>query len=130
MKESTSQAAAALNARATAYNGGSIRYYQGTMPASVAAGVGSDTLLAQMTFGATAFATTSTNTLTANAITQDTSADATGTIGYAACFSSGGTLISLHTVGTSGAEITVNTVNVVAGLPVTMSSFTITQPLS
>ena len=48
MKESTSQAAATLNARATAYNNGTIRYYQGTMPASVAAGVGADSRLAQI----------------------------------------------------------------------------------
>ncbi len=128
MKISVAQAAAALNALKTAYDNAQLRYYQGTMPATVSTGVGSDTLLASMTMGATAFPTTSTNTLTANAITQDVSADATGTIGYAAVFS-GSTLISLHTVGTSGAEITVNTVNVVASLPVSMSSFTITQPL-
>lgn len=128
MKISTAQAALALNALKAAYDSSTIRYYQGTMPASVATGVGSDTLLGSLTMDSTAFPTTSTNVLTANAITQDSSADATGTIGYAAVFN-GSTLISLHTVGTSGAEITVNTLSVVAGLPITMSSFTITQPL-
>jgi hypothetical protein len=129
MKIRTSDAATMLNAAKDQYDGGTIRYYTGAIPASVAAGV-SGTLLATMTFSATAFPTTASNTLTASAVTQDASADATGTIGYAACFESDGTsLISLHTVGTSGAEVTVNTTSCVAGLPVTMTSFTITQPL-
>lgn len=129
MYESVSQANIINDARAAAYNGGSLRIYSGARPANVAAGV-SGTLLAQLTFGATAFGASSNRVLTANAITQDSSADATGTAGYAACFTSGGTLISLHSLGLSGsgAECIISATAITAGMTVTCSSMTITQP--
>lgn len=129
MYESVAQANLVQAARQTAYNGGSLRIYSGARPASVAAGV-SGTLLAQLTFGNPAFPAPSNRLLTANAITQDSSADNAGTAGYAACFTSGGTLISLHSLGLagSGAEAIISATTITAGMTVTCSSFTINQP--
>jgi hypothetical protein len=129
MYESVAQANLVQDARKAAYNGGSLRIYSGARPANVAAGV-SGTLLAQLTFAATAFPASSARVLTANAITQDSSADAAGTAGYAAAFTSGGTLISLHSLGLagSGAECIISATTITLGMTVTCSSFTITQP--
>jgi hypothetical protein len=130
MLESVSQGNAANNGRATAYNGGSLRFYTGPRPASVAAGIGSAALLATLALSATAFGASSNRAVTANSITGANAA-ATGTIGFAACFAADGvTLISLHTVGTSGsgAECIVNSTSCTTGIAVSCSSFTITQP--
>lgn len=128
MLESVAQSGAANSGRATAYNGALMRFYTGTRPASVAAGVGSATLLATLTMGATAFGAPSNRVMTANAVTG-ANAVADGTIGFLAVFASNGTtLLSLHTVGTSGAECIVNSLSCTTGIAVSCSSFTITQP--
>jgi len=130
MMESVSQANACNNARIAAYNGGSMRYYAGTKPASVAAGLGGATLLATNALAATAFPSSANRVLTANAITG-ANAVATWTIGFAAAFASDGTtMISIHGVGTSGSgqECIVNSTSCTAGIAVNTTSFTITQP--
>lgn len=130
MLESITQANAANNARATAYNSGKMCPYTGTRPANVAAGV-TGTKLGTLTFSATAFGSAANRVITANAITQDSAADADGTIGYVACFATDGTtLISLHSAGISGsgAECIFNTLAVSTGQPISCTSFTITQP--
>jgi hypothetical protein len=128
MKESIAQANAANNGRATAYNSGTMRCYTGSAPANADAAL-TGTLLATLTFGATAFGASASRVLTANAITQDSSADNTGTIGYVACVASNGTtVISLHTVGVGTGEAQFNTLSVSTGQPVACTAFTITQP--
>lgn len=128
MYESVAQANLANDARAAAYDGGSLRFYSGERPANVAAGV-SGTLLATLPLAATAFGDSANRVLTAGTITTDAVPDNAGTIGYAACFAANGTtLLSLHTVGVGSGEIQVNSLTVSAGLPVSCSAFTITQP--
>lgn len=130
MLESVAQSGAANSGRATAYNGALMRFYAGARPASVAAGVGGATLLATLTMGATAFGAPSNRVMTANAITG-ANAVADGTIGFLAVFASNGaTLLSLHTVSTSGGggECIVNSLSCTTGIAVSCSSFTITQP--
>jgi hypothetical protein len=130
MFESIAQANAVNDARRTAYNSGTLRFYTGARPANVAAGV-SGTLLGSLALASTAFGASSNRIITAGTVTQDSSADATGTIGYAACFASDGTtLVSLHSCGVSGsgAECIVNSLSVTSGQPISCSSFTITQP--
>lgn len=127
MFEKITQADLANNARKAAYDGGSLRLYSGARPANVAAGV-SGTLLAQLALSATAFPVSSNRVLTANAITATTGIT-NGTAGYAACFASDGTtLLSLHSLGTSAAEVIVNTTAITTGIAVSCSSFTISQP--
>jgi hypothetical protein len=64
--------------------------------------------------------------LTLNAITQDSSANATGTAAFFRITTSGGTAIVQGTVGTSGADLNLNTTSIVINGPVAVSSFTIT----
>jgi hypothetical protein len=70
---------AALNAITATVNNGSLRIYSGTAPANADGALSGNTLLAQLTLGATAFGAAASGVATANAITDDTSADATGT---------------------------------------------------
>src|SRR5262245_24270011 len=70
---------------------GSFKIYDGTGAASADTAVGAQVLLAQLAFGATAFGSASNGVATANAITQDSSADATGTASWFRTASGGGT---------------------------------------
>ncbi len=104
---------------------GKLRIYNGTQPAT---GGAITTLLAELTLNATFAPGASNGVLTLNAITQDSSADATGTATWARIFKSDGTTICLDcTVGTSGADINLNTTSIVAGAAVSVTSATITE---
>ena len=72
---------------------------------------------------------------TANSITDDTSADATGTLGYCRASSSNASDTPLDDhfdgeAGTSGADFNFNTLAIVSGSTVSMTSYTITMPES
>lgn len=58
---------------------GKMRIYAGAKPATADTAIGAQTLLAELTFGADAFPAAVNGLLTANAITGDAAADATGT---------------------------------------------------
>lgn len=112
------------------FNSGLIRIYSGTRPTDADTALSGNTLLAELTFGSTAFPAASGGVLTANAITSDASADATGTATFARIVESGGSnVIADVSVGTSGTEMILNTVSIVAGAVVSCSSFTITNPV-
>ena len=111
-------------------NSGFCRIYSGTKPTDADTALSGNTLLAELTFGATAFAAASAGSATANAITQDSSADATGTASFARLFASNGTTaIADVTVGVGSGELQLNTLSIVSGLPVQITSFAISQPL-
>ena len=124
--------AAMLDTLTASAASGKLRIYSGSQPADADAGIGGATLLAELTMNATAFgsatSTASTNSvLTANAITQDSSADATGTATWFRLWQSNGTTPILDgTVGTSGADLTINNTAIVAGGVVTASAMTLT----
>ena len=97
----------------------------------------SGTNLFTMTASATAFGAATDGApgglKTANAITDDSSADATGTLGYvrASSSSAADTPLDDHIdgeAGTSGADWIFNTLAIVSGAAVSASSWTITQP--
>lgn len=94
----------------------------------------SGTLLATLPLSATAFpASTSATanglaTATANAITSDTNAANTGTAGHFRMKTSGGTTILQGNVGTSGADLNLNTTSITAGDTVAITSFKVTLP--
>lgn len=126
---------AGVNAVAALLNSGSIQIYTGASPGLNATLTG--TLLATMTFSATAFPTATasagTVTATANAITSGTAA-ATGTAGYVALVKSGASTpptgaqtVAIGTVGTSGSNLNLSSTSIVSGATVSCSSFTITQ---
>lgn len=127
MHYSIPSAAAMLNAWGALLNSGTIEVRTGTRPTDTATAA-TGTLLGTLTFGATAFATTSTRTLTANSITQDSGADADGTIGYVRLKTSGGTAQADLTVGVGTGECQFNSLTATTGLPISISSMTITMP--
>lgn len=113
---------------------GILRIYSGSQPADADAAVGGGTILAELTMNATAFTSPSAvastdHVLTANAITQDSSANATGTAAWFRLFQSDGTTPLMDgTVGTAGCDLNLNTVSIVSGGAVSVTSFTITFP--
>ena len=89
-----------------------------------------DVLLASLPMSDPAFGAASSGTATANTITADTSADATGTASYFTCEDSASTEVFRGTVGTSGTELVLNTVSITAGDNVSVTALTVTQPAS
>jgi len=110
----------------TAAVGGSglCRVYDGTRPAT---GGAATTLLAELTGNATFAPGASGAVLTLNAITQDSSANASGTATWFRWVSSGGTFCIDGNVGTSGSDLNLSTTTVTAGQPVSVTSWTITE---
>lgn len=103
---------------------GFLRIYDGTRPAS---GGTATTLLAELTGNATFAAAASGGVLTLNSITQDSSANATGTATWFRWVTSGGTFCVDGNVGTSGSDLNLTTTSIVATQPVSVSSWTITE---
>lgn len=106
---------------------GFLKIYSGTPPANVGASLSGNTLLAQLALSSAFAAAASAGVLTANAITQDSSADATGTATFFRITDSAGNAKIQGTVGTSGADLNLNTVSIVSGAAVSVSSLTITE---
>jgi hypothetical protein len=107
---------------------GTIKIYTATIPTDADTALGAQTLLATLTFSATAFGAASNGVATASAITSDSSADATGTAAWARIANGAGTTIMDVTVGTSGEDINFNTVSFVTGATVAITSMTVTVP--
>jgi len=102
-----------------------LRIYQGTRPAT---GGTATTLLAELTCNATFAAAAASGVLTLNAITADSSANATDTATWFRIVQSDGTThVTDGNVGTSGSDLNFNTVSIVAGASVSVTSFTITM---
>ena len=102
-----------------------LRIYSGTRPAT---GGTATTLLAELTCNATFAPGASSGVLTLNAITQDSSANATGTATWFRIVQSdGATHVMDGDVGTSGSDLNLTTTSIVSGQPVSISSATITR---
>lgn len=102
-----------------------LRIYSGTRPAT---GGTATTLLAELTCNATFAPGASSGVLTLNAITQDSSANATGTATWFRIVQSdGSTHVMDGDVGTSGSDLNLTTTSIVSGQPVSISSATITR---
>lgn len=106
-------------------NSGKLRIYDGSRPAT---GGTATTLLAELTMNATVAPGAASGVWTANAITSDSSADATGTATWGRMTKSDGTTFVMDfNVGTSGADLNLNSVSIVATGTVAVSSFVITE---
>lgn len=103
---------------------GFLRIYDSTRPAS---GGAATTLLAELTGNATFAPASSGGVLTLNAITQDSSANASGTATWFRWVSSGGTFCMDGNVGTSGSDLNLTTTTIVITQPVSVTSFVITE---
>ncbi len=118
---------AAADAMAALHNGGIMRFYSGTQPASADTAITSQVLLAEIQFNATAFGAAASGIATANAFTQDSSANATGTAAWYRTFKADGTTALMDgSIGTSGSNINMVTTSITAGQPVQVAAFTIT----
>lgn len=110
----------------TSAAGGSalLRIYDGSRPAT---GGTATTLLAELTCNATFAPAASGGVLTLNSITQDSSANASGTATWFRIVTSGGTFVLDGSVSTSGSDLNLTTTTIVATQPVSVSSFSITE---
>lgn len=126
--------AVAKNARLDALttqigNAAKVRIYSGSAPANADAALSGNTLLGELTGGTPFAPAASGGVLTANSITQDSSADATGTASFFRVLTSGDVVKAQGTVTATGGggDMTLNTVSIVAGGPIQVTSFTITD---
>lgn len=103
---------------------GLLRIYSGVRPST---GGTPTTLLAELTLGSPMAPAASGGVLTLNSITQDSSANATGTATWFRLTTSGGTAQVDGSVGTSGSDLNLTTTSIVTGQPVQVTSFTITE---
>lgn len=121
---------AAVNAQADALaalcNNGKLRIYSGSVPVRADDSIGAAVQLAELTMGATAFGAASNGVITANAITQDSAADASGTASFFRIWNTAGTTCYLQgTVGTVAAgteDLQLNSVVLSAGAAVSVSA--------
>lgn len=133
MKISAAAAAVMLDAfTALLDSGGTIKIYTGSAPSNVETSA-TGTLLATCALSSDSFPAATANsgtsaTASANAITEDSSADASGTAGYFRACKSDGTAIDQGPIGTSGTDMIVPSTTVTEGVPFQISSWTLTMP--
>lgn len=106
--------------------GGTIKIYNGTIPTDADTAVGTQVLLGTLTFSVSC-GSIATKALTMAAITQDSSADATGTATWARIAdSTGATVMDIDCSITGGTgALQLNTTNIVKNGPILITSFVI-----
>ena len=102
---------------------GLIRIYNGSRPAT---GGVATTLLAELTCTDPVALAASGGILTLSAVSDDASANATGTATWFRVVDSTGTFVLDGDVGTSGSDLNLNSVSITSGGTVSITSFTIT----
>lgn len=115
---------AAANAVVDQADGGTLRIYDGSQPADADTAVSGQTLLAELTLGSPAFGAASNGTATANTITADSSANATGTATWFRVSTSGGAALFDGSVGTSDADLVMNSAAIQSGAEVDVTGLT------
>jgi hypothetical protein len=110
-------------------NSGKIRFRTGSQPTNVGDADGG-TLLATCTLNATAFGSASTGVKTANSVTSDTNAAASGTCAQARVYRSDNSTIHSDADAAQGSgSFNFDNNVIVAGGTVAVSSLTLTQPI-
>lgn len=127
--ESVNAMADALGAK---FDNGYLRIYDGAQPTSAADAITDQVLLAELRFAADAFPAAVEGVLTANSISADPSADASGIATWARMFKSDGTSVIMDgTVGVSDANVIIASTAIVAGSNIgVISPLVITVPKS
>ncbi len=99
----------------------------GAQPANCAAS-DTGTVLATMTLPSDWLAAASSGSKALSGTWQDTSADATGTAAHFRIYDSGGSTCHIQgSVGTSGADLNLDSTSITSGQSVTITSFTLTD---
>ena len=107
-------------------NAGLMRIYTGSAPATET-DAATGTKLSEHTLGSP-FAPGSSAGVLSPTLPSNVNALATGTAGYARIYKADGTTCVMQlTVGTSGAEVNINTLSLVSGGPVQVNSWTMTE---
>lgn len=120
-----------VNALCTLLNSGFLDLYTGPQPTTADTALTTQTRLASLGFQVTACPSASGGSATANTLTADSDADATGTAAfYRAWKSDHTTPVFDGSVNTSGADLNVNDTFVAAHNAVTVTAFVITSALS
>lgn len=126
-KQTNAAANAAADAVCALANSGLLRIYDGTQPATADTAVSTQTLLAELTLNSTAFGAAVAGVATANSITSDSTADASGTATWFRVVKSDGTTVLWDgSVGTSGCDLNLNTAAIEAGAIVAVTALTYT----
>lgn len=128
-KTSLASRALALNAAFDILNSGKLIIYDGSQPTDADTALGAQVDLADLTFGSTAFAAASAGSKVANSITQDSSANSTGTAAWATLVVSTRATVGTMdmSAGVSGANLNLNSTAISSGAAVSCSSLTISQ---
>lgn len=106
-------------------SGSLIRIYSGSRPAT---GGTATTLLAELSWSSTMASAASSGVLTGSAVTSDSSADSTGTASWFRHVKSDGTThVADGNCGTSGSDLNLTTLSIVATQPVSISSYVYTE---
>lgn len=85
-------------------------------------------VLAELAFGSPAFGAAVAGVATSNAISDDTSANNTGTADTFQIKAGTGEVVLSGSVGTSGEDINLNTVSITTGDSISITSLTVTMP--
>lgn len=115
----------ALNAGSGA---GTCKIYTGTQPANANTALSGNILLGTLTLADPAMSAAGSGSISFASITQDSSADASGTATWARFADSAGNTVFDCDVGTSGATLNLNTTTIVAGGPIQITSASLTIP--
>ncbi len=121
----------AVNAQADALSdlldNGYLRIYDGTQPANANTAITTQVLLAELRFNATASPAASGGVLTMNSITQDSSANNTGTATwFRALKSDGSTVVFDGSVGAASCDLNLGSTSITSGASVAVTSMTYT----
>jgi len=103
--------------------GGFLRIYDGARPAT---GGAATTLLAELQFSTTSFPAAAAGAMSANAISDDTSANATGTATWFRVVDDLAGHVMDGDVGTSGSDLNLNSVSINSGVNVSVTQFDLT----
>jgi hypothetical protein len=110
---------------------GKIIIYSGTEPVTADTALSGNTALATFTLSATAFGVASSGVITLAGVPLTVAASASGTATFFRLTRGNGTTVILQgTVGTSLQQLNLNTVTITSGVNVTITSGTVTVPLS
>ena len=127
LKLSTTTVNAEADAISVLLNNGYLRVYDGSQPANANTAITSQVLLAELRFNATAAPAASGGVLTMNSITQDPSANNTGTATwFRALKSDGSTVVFDGSVGTSGCDLNLGSTSITSGASAAVTSMTYT----
>ena len=128
-KRSNTAASAAADAVSALLTNGYLRVYDGTQPSTADTAITTQVLLAELRFNASAaFGAAVNGVATANALTSDSSANATGTASWFRALKSDGTTVVYDgSVGTSAADLVLNSVAIALGAIVAVTAFTYTE---